>query len=62
MIGKTYREDQNKTKDQLIDELNKMGRKVAEFETAETRAMNLSMRLHLPQLRLNDVSLVTAEK
>ena len=33
-------QDQDKTKDELIDELNKMRRKVAELETAQATAMD----------------------
>jgi phage shock protein A len=33
-------QDQDKTKDELIDELNEMRRKVAELETAQATAMD----------------------
>ncbi len=32
-------QDQNKTQNQLVDELNEMRRSVAEFETAQTPAV-----------------------
>ena len=39
-MGYTFMKDKGKTKDQLIDELNEMRRKMAELETPEATVMD----------------------
>ena len=48
-------QDQDKTKDQLIEELNEMRRRVAEFQAAEARLVGTEKALGESEQKLNRI-------